>query len=131
MVSVLFILLCTVAILHCILLRQQRRYIQSSPHPVVILHITHSESYVQEKNNHDNTVVSESIPKYTSSPKESGCPFRFSHLSPVNIENASSNNGISNRMILSVYLTSHYSEHCYRTHHCSTSTFLYPGTTVN
>jgi hypothetical protein len=54
----------------------------------------------------------------------------FVHLSPSNLEKASDND-ISNCMINFVYLTSHYSEHCYRNCHCSTSTFLYPGTTVN
>lgn len=109
-VAVLFILLCTIAILHFILLRQQRRYYQSNPHTMVILRISHSESYVQEKiNDHDdrddNSVAS--ISKYTSSPKESGCPFKFPHLhlSPSNIEKASDDD-ISNRMILSVCLTS-------------------------
>lgn len=96
MVAVLFALLCTVVILHCILLRQQRQYVQSS-HPMVILHISHSESlaYVQEKINDDNTVPSIS----KSSPQETGCPFKFSHLSPSSLEKASDND-ISNRRIL-------------------------------
>lgn len=98
--AVLFILLCTVAILHCILRRQLRQCVQSSPHSMVILHISHSESYVEEKiNDHDNTIPSIQVSNYTSFPNESGCPFRFSHLSPSNLEKASDDD-ISNRMIL-------------------------------
>lgn len=97
--AVLFVLLCTVAILHCILRRQQRQYVQSSPHSMVILHISTSESYVQEKINHDDTVASTQVSRYTSFPKESGCPLRFSHLSPSSLEKATDND-ISNRMIL-------------------------------
>lgn len=128
----LFILLCTVAILHCILRRQQRQYVQSSPRSLIILHISHS---VHEKINHDNTVPSIQVSKSTSFPKESGCPFRSSHPTPSSLEKASDektsdDNNISKRMIPSVYLTSHYSKHCYRTHHCSTSAFLYPGRAV-
>lgn len=97
--AVLFILLCTVAILHCILRRQLRQYVQSSQHSVVILQISASESSVQEKTNHDNPVASIQVSKYTSFPKESGSPFRFSHLSPSSLEKASDND-VSNSMIL-------------------------------
>ena len=99
--AVLIILLCTVAILHYILRRQQRQYVQSlsSPHSMVILHISTSESYVQEKIDHENTVSSIQVSRYTSFPRESECPFRFSHLSPSSLEKASDND-ISNRMML-------------------------------
>jgi len=87
--AVLIILLCTVAILHCILRRQQRQYVQSSPHTVVILRISHhSETCVQEKINHDNTVASIPVSKNTSFPKESTT---FFHLSPSSLEKASDN----------------------------------------
>jgi len=105
--AVLIILLCTVVILHCILRRQLRQYVQSSPHSITVIlqlevHITGSgsESFVQEKTDHDNTVSSIQISQNTTfSKEEPGCPFRFSHLSPSNLEKASDND-LSNRMIL-------------------------------
>lgn len=95
----LFTLLCTVAILHCLLRRQRRQNIQHDPHPIVMLYISPSEPYAhwQEKINHDNAVAL--ISKYKYLPNKSGCPFRFSRLSPSSLEKASGSD-ISNRMIL-------------------------------
>ena len=115
--AVLFILLCTVATLQCILRRQQRQYVQSNPRslPVIILHITtHSEAFLHEKTNHDDnddTIASSiQVPKHTSFPNESGCPFEFPDSTPSSLEKASDDD-ISNRMIPPpVYLTSHYSK---------------------
>ena len=103
--AVLFILLCTITVLHCILRRQLRQYVQSGPHLTVVvqLHIglSDSSSCVQEKINHDNTVTvaSVQVSNYTSFPKESGCSFCFSQLSPSDLEKASDNDTF-NGMIL-------------------------------
>ena len=103
--AVLIILLCTVVMLHCILRRQLRQYVQSSPHSIMVIlqlevHIGASESFDQEKINHNNnTVALVQIPQHTSFSNESGCPFRFSHLSPSSLEKASDNDN-SNRRIL-------------------------------
>jgi len=98
-VAVLFTLLCTVAILHCLLRRQRRQNIQHDPHPIVMLYISPSEPYAhwQEKINHDNAVAL--ISKYKYLPNKSGCPFRFSRLSPSSLEKASGSD-ISNRLTI-------------------------------
>jgi hypothetical protein len=92
--AALFILICTVAILHFMLWRQLRQYLQNSSHSVIVLQITISESFVQEKTNHDNPVASIQVSKHASFPNECGCP-----LSPSDLEKAIVND-ISNRMIL-------------------------------
>lgn len=127
--AVLFILLCTITVLHCILRRQLRQYVQSGPHLTVVvqLHIglSDSSSCVQEKINHDNTVTvaSVQVSNYTSFPKESGCSFCFSQLSPSDLEKASDNDTF-NGMILCLSTSDDVSL-LFRTHHCSASTFLY------
>ena len=90
----LFTLLCTVGILHCILRRQQRRDVEGSPHFVTLHVIPGSESYDQEK---DNDVVAPTS-KYRSFETESGYSFKFSHLGLSSIEKASESD-LSNRMI--------------------------------
>jgi len=102
--AVLIILLSTVVILHCILRRQLRQYVQSSPHSITVvlqleLHIGASESFDQEKinhNNNNNTVALVQIPQHTSFSKEFGCHLGLSHLSPSSLEKASDHD-ISNR----------------------------------